>query len=401
MHSCAQTTFKLVVLETMEGAVKNCTHISEEQYDRAREESCFTTDPNGLEAIVKAHRENAHSAILSWLLGSLELSVPIRTCILRGLVDNSGNEPLPNNILKIQSYVEWNDLDILIEAETEDTLYIIGIEHKIKARESESQLKKYEGFLNVHKKEQEKRIVRKIFLTFVGETPNGGSDWEPVSYKMLLCGLNTALVNLTKQKSQNQYLSDYQILIKRLMSAQRLILKEKDYTRWLFDSKSERNKQGRFQTYVLKCGLRTTLQRAWLAEIINRVKPSSDWTTKTDETHGNGLLEFEKETKDSKLHFGLQMQDWALKVFVKPWPYIAKSNDTERKEAVEDLLDTIRKRFELGEIKLSTGGERGFRSFTLVTKKDSVECRFDIDFWVKHIREKLKTLSKLEVLHLT
>lgn len=245
----------------------------------AEEGNLGSTDSNALEALVLADRENVHSAMLAWLLRSSTLSLPTRRTLLGALAGMLEFEPT-----QIVTTTEWHDLDILIElTDARRETAFVAVEHKIKAREGDTQLAVYDQELA----SLNGPVVAKVLLSFVGDRPQGGMSWKPCSYTNLLDGLEQAA-----KLTENQYLSDYRTLVRRLVACHRLIVHSPVYAKHVFGEEAaiDSSPTTGFVDYVERCRLRVMLQRSWLAEVARRAQRSErEWSTKTDETNGAAL----------------------------------------------------------------------------------------------------------------
>ncbi|WP_080682363.1 PD-(D/E)XK nuclease family protein [Sorangium cellulosum] len=352
--------------------------------DIAAEEGNFTSSElNAIESLVLADRENVHSAMLAWLLRSPALSLPARRALLRALAGPLDVDPTP-----IATTTEWRDLDILVELTSPagDAAFV-AIEHKIKAREGDAQLAAYDQELV----SLSAPVVAKVLLSFVGDEPQSGHSWRPCSYADLLDGLDQAVAH-----GENQHLSDYRALVRRLVACHRLVVHSAAYARHVFGEEAvDGGPTAGSVNYVERCRLRVTLQRAWLAEVTRRAQLSERrWSTKTDESNGVGLADFARVAHRGQLRirYGVQLQNWQLKAFAQPWPYPKNVSDGERR-AVEGVLDEIRDALGIARSARATADRgRGFRSFRIGADRTSRE-RYDVSSWAVEIARTLASLK--------
>lgn len=349
-------------------------------------------EPNALEALVLAHRENVHSAMLAWLLRTSELPVDARTRVLVALAGR-----LPWGPRQITTTTEWRDLDVLVTVcDEESAQAFVAIENKLKAREHDAQLESYDRELA----EFGAAVVAKVFLTLVGDAPESGAGWRPASYADLLAGLQEAVVF-----TNHKYLSDYRDLVGRLVASHRLTVNSFGYAAYVFGEDivtppSQSRVVPGFKEYVEKGRLRTTLQRAWLQEIARQVHESSGrgWVSKTAETHGAGLLDFARVVARgaTEVRFGLQLQNWCLKVFANPLTNPQRASETELL-AVEAVLEEIRETLNLGPKARPTADRgRGFRSFALARAGTPAD-RYNMQKWVRDLLKALVSLERITV----
>jgi hypothetical protein len=297
--------------------------------------------------------------------------------------------------IRITTQTEWKDIDIVVTlTDSRGQKAVVAIEHKIKAREGKSQLEKYDEELA---NDKDMNVARKVFLTFLGDTPQGGEEWIAASYDKLFSGLDAASATCDLR-----YLKDYRDLVSRLLACHRLAIHEVAYAQCVFgdSANSDVKPCPGFVQYVEACKLRVTLQRAWLGEIINPVqnlisKGKDKWQTAIAETRGAGLLDFERDVnrQGKVIRYGLQLQNWRLKAFACPSPYKDKASEDERK-AVEQLLNEISEVLQPSG-KATRDRGRGFRSFS-VGRERKQEERYVLDSWAEEISSKLRALEKIE-----
>lgn len=311
---------------------------------------------NPFDALTLAHRENVHSAMLAWLLRTRQLPVESRRDLLRAITGISNL-----SVKEVDARTEWDDLDILVEVSGEDAECpgLVAIENKLKAQESETQLAKYDQRLA----DDGRRVLRKVFLSFIGNAPRGGHDWIPRSYDQLLDGLDK-LASATS----NQYVSDYRDVVKRLAACRRLVRTSLDHAEYIFYIHGPSGFDRGFADYVEASRLRVTLQCVWLAELAKQVNSSSGtWSFGVGETNGAGLLNASRriERKHRRVEFGVQFQRGKFKAFAQPAPYLKSTTEPER-AAVEQVLSEIKDALALDSKVLATNDRgRGFRSFAI------------------------------------
>lgn len=353
------------------------------------DQACFETHgSNPLEALMLAHRENVHSAMLAWLLGSRHLPVNSRRALLRAIV---GIPDLPAK--EITARTEWDDLDILVEVTGDDgeCAGLVAIEHKLKAGESETQLERYDKSLAV----DGRRTLRKVFLSFIGDSPRGGSDWTPASYDQLLDGLNSMA-----STTSNQYARDYRDVVWRLNTCKRLVTTSREHAAYVFERDSSPAIGRGFADYVEASRLRVTLQRVWLSELAKQVEVSNpNWLVGVGETNGAGLLNVYRRTRRNQcqVEYGVQVQRGRFKAFVQPAPYLKSTTEPER-AAVEGVLAEIKGALGLGaDIKATNDRGRGFRSFR-IRRATSTESP-DLTASAALLRQLLNGLEQLVYRH--
>ncbi len=340
---------------------------------------------NALEALVLADRENVHSAMLAWLLRSPEFPLEARWGLLCTLAQLPTSEPA-----EIHTRTEWGDLDILVEIGGRDQAGLVAIENKLKARESDDQLGRYDQSLD----KEGRRILAKIFLTYVGDPPRQSSDWLPSSYELLLEGLELLCV-----RSSNQYAKDYRDLVRRLVTCRRLVLDSRPHTASIFDESAEtvQDVEQEFSDYVFASKLRATLQRVWLLELAKHVtSASSGWSSSVEETNGAALVNFFKAVtrNQSRVHYGLQLQRGKLKAYAQPAAYSKDATEAEL-VAVKCGLTEISKALDLPRDRKATVDRgRGFRSYSVGTKVGHAEG-FDVNASANRIISILQPISRL------
>lgn len=355
-------------------------------YDATTDEAVLAHEANALEALVMAHRENVHSAMFAWLLRTPELPLGVRFRILEVLA--GAFDVVPN---VMTTTTEWKNLDIFVELEdAAGRTTAIAIEHKIKAREDDRQLGTYDERLS----QCGIPVLAKIFLTFLGDDPRGGRQWQARSYVDLLRALEAGQA----QAVNDRYLADYTSLVRRLVVARRLTVEVPAYARFIFgeDPLPDDRTVDVFARYVERCRLRVTLQRAWLGKIVPRPTVGS-WSYKTDETNGAALLDIARRTSrnGAQVRYGLQLQNWQLKAFAHPCPY-ERGPSRAQQLAVDTMLEEMQRALRLTDVRPSAARGRGFRSIAIVNLRGDI-ARYDLTRWAEECASRLPALAPLAV----
>jgi hypothetical protein len=123
-----------------------------------------------------------------------------------------------------------------------------------------------------------------------------------------------------------------------------------------------------FAAYVRKMRLRTILQKAWMRALGLSVLasiPASPLGWHVDETRGVALLHIDLSLvriDGSEFYTGVQLQHRSFKVFCYPYPY-RKGAEHYQHDVVARTLTELRDTLGLGEQRLSSTRDYGFRSF--------------------------------------
>ncbi|EET80284.1 PD-(D/E)XK nuclease domain protein [Campylobacter showae] len=190
-------------------------------------------DFNIFEITGLGNQEIKHSNTLAWLFGDNEhgLKYQILEGFLKFTLENGNNtsESYENleKYLKIQEkniriFRESDNIDLLLI--DENSKFVITIENKVEADESEKQLPRYRKFID-NKFKKFKRIY--IFLTKDGRLPEDETEqdwWLVATYKIIGDSIEYLLKNNNPPQKANIILSSYVDLLKRknIMSNEKL-----------------------------------------------------------------------------------------------------------------------------------------------------------------------------------
>ena len=157
------------------------------------------------EFIQKAAIEKTHSAMISWIFSANchAISELDKIDILAEITE----EKFDKDDRVLSTITEYNYIDILIIT----TKCVIAIENKIKIREHDNQLIKYDEVL---KSCYENKKHFKIYLDIIGEKINK-TGWKSITYKDLLKAISS------KEKCDEidyYFLQDYMDNIKKMTS---------------------------------------------------------------------------------------------------------------------------------------------------------------------------------------
>jgi hypothetical protein len=184
-------------------------------------------DLNIFEITGLGNQEIKHSNTLAWLFGDNEhgLKYQILEEFLKFILENGDNasesyanlEKYLTNPANPEKHIrilrESDNIDILLI--DENNKFVITIENKVEAGESEEQLFKYREFIDDKYKNFE-RIY--IFLTKDGRLPKDKSEqgrWLTATYKMIGKSIENSLKNNKLPQETNIILSSYIDLLKR------------------------------------------------------------------------------------------------------------------------------------------------------------------------------------------
>ena len=160
----------------------------------------WTDRINIFEVLKIARAEIRHSNLLAWLLDpneNHEMGSDFLYSLITDLSKHHSYEFVDDDVLPVigtddaikllssdltqsQIFREWNHIDVMILLPNK---YIIAIENKVDAKESEEQLPQYKGKLNKYFPTQDGYNHIMIFLTPNGDSPSAGNeDWKIYTY---------------------------------------------------------------------------------------------------------------------------------------------------------------------------------------------------------------------------
>lgn len=311
---------------------------------------------NFFDAIGVADMEKVHSAVIGWMLSDKceAFDIDTRSKLLQQIFGIEGDQEVFD---KIDSFIEWKNIDILIVTTKGDQKKCWVIENKIKSSQHSDQLNRYVKILNcpyllssikyttffdpkTNQAEQleEWKITEAnnpywavkdkafCFLTLINEKPisSGDVEWKSTQYSKLSRYLEFALRNANHNSKEYPIIEEYQRCIHELSEAIEDFLK--DHTRYLNvftdgnlpkEEKTFKNYEGRAK-YISENGLETIFQKCFLSHIIPRTKFGKAGVfnaIEISETHGTALADFPYHS-EGEIRFGFQFQDGTFKIQV-------------------------------------------------------------------------------------
>jgi len=199
--------------------------------------------------------EIRHSNFLAWLLdpsGSHNLGDIFLRWFLRDIFSDEKVEWSDEfqvdhyNLSNVKVYREWKNIDILIEADE----FVVSIENKVYAQESEHQLSVYRARVAKHFPDKHAAFV---FLTPEGFTPRKEENSEhyiTYSYSEIARNLETVLdiYNDSLAEKVHHYLNDYLTIVRRdimkdhpsIELARSIYMKHKEALDFIFDNRPDR-----------------------------------------------------------------------------------------------------------------------------------------------------------------
>ena len=286
---------------------------------------------NFFDVIGVADMERVHSAVIGWMLSDQcnafgTDSLRLRSELLQTIFDVKPGKCF----IEIKSFVEWNDIDILIvtEDENKEKQYWV-IENKVKSSQHSGQLDKY---VEIIKNKYEGAEHHFCLLSLIEETPicSTGVTWVNTQYKKLCEELNKKLQNSSAQCDKDHViLNEYVACISQLSNAVNEFLREQTaYSNVFTDGakkKGEKKNNSKSDTisYISEHGLETIFQKCFLRKVIEDcgkefLKPFYSFSI--TETHGTALVDLRYMTINfnqfdvQRVNFGIQFQNGSFKI---------------------------------------------------------------------------------------
>lgn len=305
---------------------------------------------NFFDAIGVADMEKVHSAVIGWMLsdkcdafGTGDEGRKIRSELLQRLfrIPEESFEVFD----KIESHLEWRNIDILIVTTLKDVQKCWVIENKIKSSQHSDQLnryvkimgcpkvmssKKYDDFFsNSLSPDERKKLTDNpyvkcekayCFLTLIKEDPitAEGVEWKSARYSALAETLKNAKKN--EKGKDYPFVVEYQKCIEKMSEAVDAFLKGHTTCLNVFtDGGLKREDKPTYSEdiarYISENGLETIFQKCFLSTIIPNTKFGKHGFIKisVSETHGTALADFTYEI-DGNTTFGFQFQNGTFKI---------------------------------------------------------------------------------------
>ncbi|PNZ43337.1 PD-(D/E)XK nuclease family protein [Staphylococcus simulans] len=169
--------------------------------DSLKEIEKYSNQFNLFEILGVVNTEIRHSNMLAWLLNPNEihgLDDAFIKSLIRTYIECSESKKdqqtifnlLLNDFEDAKVLREWNNIDLLVVSEQNQTLIVI--ENKIWSKESKYQLKKYQDKVEQFYSGYEKLF---IFLTPHGEEASNVEVWSNISYNQIIECIDETMVN--------------------------------------------------------------------------------------------------------------------------------------------------------------------------------------------------------------
>lgn len=334
-----------------------------------------------IELMSLGDRERVHTALLAWLLGEHSPLEPRRRGQLAAAL---AGEPAWE-VTRTQSWTEAKRLDVLVELESAAETRLLAIEAKLKSREHSDQLARYDLDLAARG-----HRCAKVFLTLVGDAPDSGTGWRPVSYADLVAAVRTVVSGAA---DANPYVIDYVAMLERLVLAARVVVSPTGARAIFEDSADEVPEHPGFVEFVRDLRLSKLLQQVWMSELRDAVLRDGaltlppGWQTEVDETNGAALLNFLTTGLCPGYCVGLQVQNRSCKMFCYPVTPTNARPSAEQIQGAATVLEQARARAGVA-AKPSATRTQGFTSVTLCKLAGTDR---DLATWTAAVSRALRT----------
>ena len=303
---------------------------------------------NFFNAIGVAYMEKVHSAMIAWILDdandvtllSSASSESIFSTFPQGvrsrlLCKMFGVSP-QREFVSIRTYVEWNDIDIMIETKDDkgkEDVWII--ENKLKTQEHLSNEKDKSGrktliwqtekYVNIIRGTFPHRTSHYMLLSLGGDKAQSTSeDWIPYTYSKLY-----QLLSSVDSLSGYVLVKEYVNAIGLIVSELEKFLNSKDYSNDypnVFQKTSKAEKAIKQHTpkeaFIMENGLETIFQKQLLAKMIHENLPEIEKKVHYDERNGTAMFVLPVSERINGFEFNIEFQGGTYKVSLIHEDYI-------------------------------------------------------------------------------
>lgn len=274
------------------------------------------------ESMALSGQERIHSQVIAWIFSSecQALSLENKLKILSEL---TGKQILSQTI---KSITEYGDMDILILCDSDAVI----IENKIKILTHSNQLVKYEQMAK--KSDLTKNLNHHFLYLSLFRENIKNSIWKTVLHEelALLLGKFNKIPN-----NDMILIKEYLKFHNKLSTAKNKFFEkiedfEDVYRHASKDkiSKAKHKYSSEVNEFIVRTGLQTIFQIAYLQSIAEEVNHSNVYSL--EETHGNGLINFkikDIQYEDQKYVINLQYQGDTLKINFASFNYRSSKKD--------------------------------------------------------------------------
>jgi hypothetical protein len=310
-------------------------------------------DTSFFEALGVADQERIHTQFLAWILDpdTSPLKAIDRSELVRALLSE------PDGASEIESRVprlvltELKHIDLVILLDRD----IVFLENKLKSKQGKNQLSRYnEAITSIWQETSEAglwegdRTVRKVFLTFSGETNANG--WKDLDYSPLFAALN-------RVDTTNPFVCSYRAFLGKLLELRHEYLNNHtghphvdDYAGLRGIDRLQLTRRPDLSTleiFLIKHRLGTLFVQALMHRLATMV---GQWRHGVGETRGHALMEttfFEctltDAPRDVRFRVGTQLQRGTLKLNIGAGDHYGDS-DRDWIRKIEPSFDAAMKR---------------------------------------------------------
>jgi hypothetical protein len=325
----------------------------------------WTRSYNLFEYVAQTARENAFSAGLVWLLGSdspLNLGTRRRLVGAISGLDTSGDGEIIAETEWVGAFTDDcnNDpgaskgektqpdgpkkkfrqkLDVWIAWNASGESYRLAIENKIKSQESNGQLQSYDELI-AQELSPKPLVVAKKYWTLSGRAPQGGTGWQPLSYKAVYDHIVREIGDAYTDQSTRDYLS----AMRALTELAETVISDEKVAAFVFH---EVDSYGPVESRIVRAKLHLTLQQVWLDELAKKLAPASPWATDVSpSSNGNQatISIFAGLQDRDYVRYGMQVQSKSVKIFSSPYPYV-KHPRQDQTQLVDLTIEELKTQF--------------------------------------------------------
>lgn len=279
-----------------------------------------------------ADMERVHSAVIGWMLSDecMAFDIEVRAKLLNVLYGYNADK----RFTKIESLVEWKDIDILFLTEdNQGNKDCWIVENKIKTSQHSEQLKKYKKIIDKDYPDCQKHFA---YLTLIGETAlNGSGDWINVTYHQLV-QLLSENIHEFQDNADSVILREYYLTIQQLDNAtMRFITSPQNYSSVFTDGwKSKEMKyaidyKDETSRFIGMNNLETIFQKMYFTQVLKTILNGYADKYKywhVGETRGNADFAIHFDNYLDDYHFDISFQAGTFKFAISRFYWTDTSN---------------------------------------------------------------------------
>lgn len=312
-----------------------------------------------------ADQERIHTQTLAWILDPKDspLSPSQIRCVYKKL--------FCTDLQPISVSTEDKNIDLVIYFEG----YIIGVENKLKSRQSDSQLANYKAELG--KKYKNNTLY---FLTFSGEV-----DETARSQNLDYQSIYDVLKNI---EIENTYVKDYVLLLNKMLEARKYFLSKTECCEEVFRRSGLKtelrvtdkiNSESEHVLFICENRLERLFVEIYYRKImVNSGISSDNKRVEVTENNGHALIQVHLDNLKFKvgnvdLVPGFQLQSGTIKYNICSVDY----KNSKRSDLGDDFEGWLDKQFDKEIFKINSGKSKAYRSYSFSADESLLSADFE------------------------